>query len=386
MKKFLCYLFCTSILQIAIHSQEDVKVAIRVITTNLQAESEVYITGNDDKLGNWKPDAVELLEVEDNIWTKSFSFSKGKKLEFKLTLGNWNSEALNDDGTVPSNKKLEVFKDTTIEISVKLWSDTSKQKSVGQITGIVKYHLNMKAESLKPRDVIVWLPPFYFIQPEKRYPVLYMHDGQNIFNPKTSFLNVDWQIDETADTLIRKDLIEDIIIVGIYNTPQRRSEYSENDTGYAYMNFIIDSLKPFIDRNYRTKTSREYTAVGGSSMGGLISFMLAWEHPDIFSKAICMSPAFKVRRFNFVDNVESYKGEKKNIKFYIDNGGVELDSLIQFGINDMLSTLNKKGFKEKEDYYWIQDLNAKHNEDAWSKRVWRALIFLFGTEKGKKLL
>jgi predicted alpha/beta superfamily hydrolase len=386
MKKFLVYLIVTVSLSASFCPQSKVNVTIKVITNDLPLGSSVYIAGNNPTLGDWHPDLIQLDETENGVWQKKFSFNKGENLEFKFTLGSWETEALNDDGSVPSNYKLKVESDTTIEIRVNRWADVDEKKSFGQITGIVRYHLNLQGKDIKPRDVTVWLPPFYFIQPEKRYPVLYMHDGQNIFDPKTSFSGIDWQIDETADSLIRKGLIEEMIIVGIYNTPHRRSEYSENDTGYAYMDFIVDTLKPFIDRNYRTNPSRKYTATGGSSMGGLLSFMLAWEHPDVFSKAICMSPAFKVRRFNSVDNVASYNGQKKNIKFYFYNGGIGLDSLIQLGVDEMLTTLNEKGYEESEDYYFIQDISAEHNETAWSKRVWRALIFLFGTEEGKKLL
>jgi predicted alpha/beta superfamily hydrolase len=279
-----------------------------------------------------------------------------------------------------------VINDTTLTIQVSLWADMFERKAEGQITGIAKYHLNISAEKIKPRDVIVWLPPFYFLDTEKRYPVLYMHDGQNLFDPRTSAFKIDWQLDETADSLIRKKLIKEMIIVGIYNTPDRRSEYSENDTGYAYMKFIVDSLKPFIDKNYRTLPDGENTATGGSSMGGLISFMLTWEHPEKFSKAICMSPAFKYKRFDFVDNVSLYTGSKKPIKFYIDNGENETDSTIQPGVNEMLLTLKEKGFNEYDDIYWFKDENALHSETAWAKRVWRALIFMFGTDEGRKLL
>ena len=386
MKKYLLHLFLVLWLNANLFCQENVSITIQVIAKNVPDESTLYVTGNDVKLGNWQPDLVKLIETEKCKWSIKISFAIGKKVEFKITRGSWETEALNDDGSIPANFRLDVLRDTTIEIGVNLWADMVKQKVEGQITGIVKYHLNMRGKDIGPRDVIVWLPPFYFLEPEKRYPVLYMHDGQNLFNPRTSAFRVDWQIDETADSLIRQELIEDIIIVGIYNTPERRSEYSENDTGYAYMNFIVDSLKPFIDRNYRTLSGNEYTATGGSSMGGLISFMLVWEYPDIFSGAICMSPAFRVRRFDFVDNVELYNGQKKDIKIYIDNGDTELDSLIQFGVDDMLSALEKKGYAPIKNFYWFKDENASHNENAWSKRVWRALIFLFGTEKGRALL
>ncbi|MCW8809333.1 MAG: alpha/beta hydrolase-fold protein [Ignavibacteriaceae bacterium] len=386
MKKFFLYALSFILFTINIQPQNDVNITILVKANNLPSGSSIYVTGNDAKLGYWQPDAVKLIKNVNGIWSKSFLFKKGEKLDFKITLGSWESEALNDDGSIPSNHSIEVLIDSTIEIVVNRWADKLGKKTEGQITGIVQYHLNMKGKGVKSRDVIVWLPPFYFLDPEKRYPVLYIHDGQNIVDPRTSTFQIDWQIDETADSLIRKGLIEEIIIVGIYNTPDRKSEYSENDTGYAYMNFIVDSLKPFIDKNYRTLPDKKYTATAGSSLAGLISFMLAWEHNHVFSMAASISPAFKIGRYNYVDNVESYKGKKKNIKIYIDNGDNELDSKLQNGIDEMLQALNVKGFVQDEDYFYYKAIKSQHSERDWAKRVWRTLIFLFGTEKGRKLL
>jgi predicted alpha/beta superfamily hydrolase len=393
MKKYLLYLLSSLLFTVTLQSQNRATIIIEVITNNLPDGSTIYIIGNDPKLGNWQPDAVKLIETETGKWSKSFSFTLGKKLEFKITRGSWDKEALNDDGSIPYNYKLEVENDTTVTIYIKLWADQVERKlsprdadGKGQITGIVRYHINFGGNGIKSRDIIVWLPPFYFIDINKRYPVLYMHDGQNIIDPRTSAFNVDWQIDETADSLIRQGMIQELIIVGIYNTPNRSSEYSENDTGYAYMNFIVNTLKPFIDANYRTEPDRQNTANAGSSLGGLISFMLVWEYSEVFSIAACISPAFKMGRFDFVDNVNSYEEEKKNIKIYIDNGDDELDSELQNGIDEMLKALKLHGYTEGEELYFYKDQNAQHNERAWAKRIWRALIFMFGTEKGRSLL
>jgi enterochelin esterase-like enzyme len=385
MKKFilgLTIIFCN----LSFYPQNDFSVTFKVVVDSSHFGSNIYVAGNHKKLGNWQPDVVQLSEKGNREYSKSISFKYGEMIEFKITRGSWDTEALNDDGSIPGNFTLTVKNDTTINVQVKLWADQTERKIIGQITGIVKYHLNFKGKGIRSRNIIVWLPPFYFLEKEKKYPVLYMHDGQNIFDPRTSSFNIDWQIDENADKLIKQGLIEEIIIVGIYNTIDRWSEYSENDTGYAYMRFIVDSLIPFINKYYRTLHGREFTATGGSSMGGLISFMLLWEFPNVFSKAICVSPAFKISRFNFVDNVNSYQGEEKYLKFYIDNGNDALDTKLQAGVDEMINALDEKGFTEKKDYYFFKDYDGSHNENSWSKRFWRALIFMFGTEKGKSLL
>jgi predicted alpha/beta superfamily hydrolase len=386
MKKYLLCFSFPILLAFTFCSQNNVNITIEVIAVNLAEGSKVYITGNDDQMGNWQPDSVELSEIEKGKWSKSFSFTKGKKLEFKITRGTWENEALSNDGAVPDNYVVDLLNDTTIKIRIDLWADQVERKIEGQITGIVKYHRNFQGAGINPRDIIVWLPPDYESNFIKNYPVLYMHDGQNIVDPRTSAFQVDWQIDEAADSLIRKKLIEPIIIVGIYNTPDRNQEYSEDELGLLYMNFIVDSLKPFIDRNYRTKLERMNTANGGGSLAGLISFMLMWEYSNIFSKAICFSPAFKIDQYDFVDNVKSYEGNLKQFQLFIDNGDNELDSSLQPGVDEMLTVLKQQGYIEGNHFYFHKGKNSLHSERGWAKNIWRALIFIFGTEKGKSLL
>jgi len=386
MKKYL--LIFISLLSITLNfcSKNTANLTIEVTSDNLNDSDEVYITGNDEQLGDWQPNIVKLEKVEKGKWKNTFTFQTGKKLEFKITRGSWNTEVINPDGTSPPNFTFEILDDTMIKIEVDLWADQIELKIEGQITGNVEYHRNLLGQGIKPRDIIVWLPPGYKSDTAKYYPVLYMHDGQNIIDPKTASFQIDWQLDENADTLIRNGLIEPIIIVGIYNTTDRKFEYDESTLGEAYMNFIIDSLKPFIDRNYRTKFDRKNTVNGGASLGGLISFILVWEHPEVFSKAICFSPAFKIDNYDFVDNIASYKGKKKEIKIYINNGDNELDSELQPGVDEMIDALTSQGFVEEKDFYFFKAKKSLHGERDWAKNVWRALINLFGTEKGRALL
>jgi predicted alpha/beta superfamily hydrolase len=248
----------------------------------------------------------------------------------------------------------------------------------GQITGTVNYHPAVKANGLQERNLIVWLPPDYDQDPKKRYPVLYMHDGQNIFDPSTSFIGIDWQIDEAADSLIRAGEIPPVIIVGIFNTSDRTMEYTPGAKGQAYMDFVVNTVKPFIDSNYQTLTDRENTFVGGSSAGGIISFMLTWEYPEIFSKAICMSPAFRNPdgfnyQFNYVTTVQETQNPPENVFFYMDNGGIELDAMLQPGIDEMLLALDSKGYRLDRDFVFVKDDDATHNETAWAERFPNAL-------------
>lgn len=153
-------------------------------------------------------------------------------------------------------------------------------------------------------------------------------------------------------------------------------EYTPGEKGTAYMDFVVKTVKPLIDSTYRTKPDRKNTIVGGSSAGGIISFMLVWEHTDVFSKAICMSPAFKSLSSNGWDYarvVKTSNGKKKDVFFYIDNGGVGLESQLQPGIEEMIEALKSKGYVEGKDFVFVHDTAAKHFEADWAKRFPKAL-------------
>jgi predicted alpha/beta superfamily hydrolase len=353
-----------------------VNINIVVITQNVADSEKIFIAGNTVELGLWNPGMIELIKINDSTWTKSFSITLNTDLLFKFTKGDWKNEALDENFNIPDNHILTAINDTTLIFKISNWNNGQKNITE-QITGNVKYHIEFTGSNILPRNIIVWLPPTYDSLIEKKYPVLYMHDGQNIIDPQTSAFGIDWEIDETADSLIKADMIEEIIIVGIYNTYKRSSEYKNTEDGFAYIKFIVDELKPFIDSTYRTLPEKEYTATSGSSLGGLISFMLVWEYSDIFSKAACLSPAFKIDDIDYVTTVKNYTGDLKKVMLYIDNGGIGLEKELQPGITEMLEVLKSKGYFDGEHLLWYKDENAEHNENAWAKRVHRFLEFLF---------
>jgi len=344
---------------------------------NLPDSSKVYITGNAPQLENWNPAGVEMKFTGNHTWQQQLQLQPQNGLEYKYTLGSWAQEGTDTAGYPLQNFIINVANDTVIKDEVNNWQKGKKAPVAGGITGTVKYHRSLKGKGIPARDLVVWLPPNYDTAKRKRYPVLYMHDGQNIFDPATSAFGNEWRIDETADSLIRSHTIEPIIVVGIYNTPKRSNEYTPGKLGSAYMDFVVNTVKPLIDQTYRTKPGPKNTATGGSSAGGIIAFMLAWEHPQVFSKAICMSPAFKIEDIDYVDDVLAYQGKKKSLFFYIDNGGIALENKLQPGVDKMLAALKAKGYKEGKDFYWEKAPKAPHSEAAWAKRMPTALKLLF---------
>lgn len=381
---FLVTLFLLSALCLRIQAQSEAVVHVTFILTSpdLPSDTSVYITGSVEQLGTWNPGKVKMEAKGNHTWTKQITITHPLSIEYKYTLGSWEREAADASGAPLSNFVVNIMRDTTVKDSVLFWTKGARQRvNHGQITGTVRYHRALKGAGIKDRDMVVWLPPGYEAEQMWRYPVIYMHDGQNIFDPVTSSFGVDWSIDETLDDLIKKKALEPVIVVGIYNTSDRMKEYTPGDKGTAYMNFIVKTVKPFIDSTYRTRPDRKNTIVGGSSAGGIMSFMLVWEHPDVFSKAICMSPAFKSLSsggWDYTRVVQSSSGNKKHIFFYMDNGGVGLDSQLQPGIDAMIAALKAKGYEEGKDFIFVQDPAAKHFEADWAKRFPRALVMVLG--------
>lgn len=249
-----------------------------------------------------------------------------------------------------------------------------RRKGKNRIVGNVEFHRAFHSNFLNnERDILVWLPPSYDNEPQNRYPVLYMQDGQNIMDPSTSYTGTDWRIDETVTNLIKIEKINEIIIVGIYNTPDRLEEYSDSRKGHNYIKFLLEELKPFVDSSYRTMPDKDNTAVMGSSMGGLISFLITWNHPDIISKAACLSNSFHHDKRKTLAMVKESPDEKKDFRMYFDHGedGLEENQL-------MFAELTLKGYQLGKELDYFYDRGADHTESAWADRLERPLLFLFG--------
>ncbi len=251
-----------------------------------------------------------------------------------------------------------------------------KKISRGKVSviGKVQYHREIYSRILdSKRDFFVWLPSGYNDNSVKRYPVLYMLDGQNLIDPKTSFAGKDWQVDETVTRLIREHKIKEIIIVGIYNSKDRLEEYSDSEKGERYRKFLIEDLKAFVDSKYKSLTDNKNTAIMGSSMGGLASFLIAWKHPEVFSMAGCLSSSFYYNDDKVFKMLEEYKETKKQIKFYIDHGE---DGLVRG--QKMFCKLTQMGYVIGTDLDYFYAHGAEHNESEWAKRLERPLLFFFG--------
>ena len=320
---------------------------------------------------------MPLEKRKNGYWEKTLEFEKRTNLAYKITRGSWETEEALADGTVRGNRYHTVKKHHIIDIKIDNWRDVVF-KAEGGITGNIRYHQDFEAKHLRyKRTLAVWLPPAYETFKRKRYPVLYMHDGQNIFDPVTAFGGVEWQMDETADQLIKERKIEEIIVVGIYNTPDRLKEYADTSKGRRYMQFLVNEVKPFIDKTYRTRPEREHTAVMGSSMGGLISLYLVWRYSIVFSKAGCLSSTLSWRHGEVLNMIKNEPEPSQPIYIYFDHGGVG-EGLVLPYFRKLRQLLLKSGYRDGADFECFFDKKGDHSERAWAKRIWRPLIFMFG--------
>lgn len=344
----------------------------------LEVSEEVFVAGSDPGFGSWKPDRVRLRREASRRFSLEVLVPRGKALEFKITRGSWKTQAIYDDGgRFPPDNRLFV-PDGPSEVRVKVidWLDRLPVE-IDPVQGelqVLPEPLPAKGLNYR-RDLLVWLPPSYRKR-RKRFPVLYMHDGQNLFDPSTSFTGQDWKVDETASRLMEGGKIRECIIVGVPNSPDRMEEYNLfRPLGQAYARFLAEEVKPFIDKNYRTLAAPDNTVVMGSSMGGLISFQLVWQFPEVFSGAGCLSSAFYKSRSRILGDV-SRGTPPSGARFYLDVG--EHEPPLHKGYFRIAALLREKGLVEGENLMARFFDGATHSETAWSERLHIPLAFFFG--------
>ncbi len=280
-------------------------------------------------------------------------------------------------------------------------------------TGTLESYTDFQSQYVMPRNVDVWLPDGFSNQ--KKYAVLYMHDGQMLFDSTTTWNKQEWGVDETLSNLLKTNKIKDCIVVAIWNTKLRHQEYfpqkafeymaecqitdllnatrfegappllGEGPVSDNYLHFIVEELKPFVDTTYPTLSAPENTFIAGSSMGGLISMYAMCEYPNIFGGAACLSThwpgIFTVENnpvpFAFLDYLNDHLAPPENHKFYFDFGTATLDSLYEPFQIQADEILKSKGYSEKN---WMtrKFQGADHSENAWRSRLEIPIMFLLG--------
>jgi len=392
---------------------------------------EVFLATSAD---GWQERGRALARVAPGVYSGTLELPGGE-LQYKFTrTGSWSSVEKRADGRELDNRVLQLdagVSEQVVVCRVEKWADrpvppqrrvtfaaspdgeragvpttapasvpgaapaTAPVSRTSTLTGDIRYHWAFHAPQLNnDRTLIVYLPPGYDEHADERYPVLYMHDGNNIFDAATSFAG-EWNADETAQRLIDAGKLPKLIIVGIYNTPERIAEYTPfRDTehgggkGDAYLAFVVETVKPFIDKTYRTQPDRAHTGIAGSSLGGLISLYAACKYPDVFGCAGVISPA----ALTWADGAMlKYVREHKPgrpARLWTDIGteeGRASPGETPPPVRDcreLVRVLEAAGLRPDADFHYEEVAGGQHSEVDWSRRFDRVLLFLFGSKPG----
>ena len=361
----------------------------------------LYLSGNLPELGPWDPDGL-AMEGTGTRRTARLTVPPGTDFEYKFTLGSWDREAVGPSGMIMPNFHLRV--DGDVESAHEI-GDFSKGTEAymedwqgSGVLGTLVYWPDFRSDVLGlARHVEIWLPPGYEERPELRYPVLYMSDGQNLFDPRIANTGVDWGVDEAVMRLVEKGVMPPIIVVGAWSTEARGREYSPWHGAPDYARFLTDELMPRVDAEFRTLSGPGNTAVMGSSMGGLLSFYLVTNHPDMFGSCGCESTHFAlseslVKRYLrgvetpadpdtvpfVVRDIEAGLEAPEGARYFFAYGTRGLDAHYGPPHQVIRDWLLAQGLTEGTDFVVREYEGADHNETSWRARIDDDLAFMFG--------
>lgn len=335
------------------------------IPSSKDQSTSLFLGGD---FNNWNPadKASEMMTDGAGSYLLTKSFSKGF-YHFKVTRGSWQTVECTSSGKPIDNRSIDVEHDTTINLDIAGWQDNfkvpEKVHTASANVHIISEKFDMPQLGRK-RRVWIYLPADYTAS-GKKYPVIYMHDGQNLFDAYTSGYG-EWGIDEILDKLPAK---EQCIVVGIdHGGEYRITEYDPYDTKYGkgrgddYVEFLVKILKPYIDAHYRTKADAKHTTIAGSSMGGLISMYAILKYPSIFGNAGIFSPAFWISPEIYTYAAQSKL--KKYSRMYFVCGGAESGSMVA-DMEKMAELIRGKGVSEQNTPEVVIK-GAQHNEKQWN--------------------
>jgi predicted alpha/beta superfamily hydrolase len=341
-------------------------------------DAPVFLAGDGPALGDWSADAVRLDRRGDGTHRTRLDLPRGFRGRFLVTLGRWREAEASGDGRERPPRELHAEGPPVVEAEVAGWGREA-----------VRYRHDFASRFLPhARTLAAWLPPGYDLDPGRRYPVLYVHDGQNLFDPETAFAGNPWRADEAAEREVRAGRAEPLVVVGVANTPDRLHEYGPRrcgneqagDRSRDYGRFLVEEVKPFVDANYRTLRDPANTGVGGSSMGGLISLYLCKWYPVVFGRCAAMSPALWWDREYFLRNVSVSPEWVKSCRVWLDAGTREgetetaMEAMVR-RTERLAGHLERRGMGDRLHFEVVE--GGLHNEAAWGGRFGRVLRFLF---------
>lgn len=344
-----------------------------------QSDLPVYLTGN---FNDWKaPDESYRMEkVEENRYRFTFADTRflPAVLEYKYVRGDWSGEEINDHGQPVNNRRLSSRARKAVD-RVPRWKRAHIDYDPGLLPEIriISEHFEIP-QLIRTRRITALLPHDYE-QSDRRYPVLYLQDGQNLFDEYAPYGN--WALDKKLAQLAEKDMA-DVIIIAIDHarenrivefTPSAKTKLGAGE-GKKYVRFLADTLKPFVDKHFRTIPDRTHTGIGGSSMGGLISIYAGLMYPEVFGKLLIFSPSLWVApniHFHAIHLEESY-----DMKIYIYGGEGESANMVP-NIRKFKQALEESGSAANIQFKLSVDPQGEHNEERWGEEFPQALEWLF---------
>ncbi len=345
-------------------AQYTVHISIDSLPQFSSPDSNLYLAGS---FNGWNP-KDENFVLQKNGKGNYFIEKKFERgiYEFKTTRGGWDKVECKKNGVDIANRVFELSSDTTINIAIDGWADQVLKKSrvstASRNVQIIDTAFVIP-QLKRTRRIWIYLPPDY-LSSQKKFPVLYMQDGQNVFDALTAYAG-EWGVDETLDSIGSHS--KEIIVVAIdHGGAKRINEYCPYDMekygkgeGDLYLDFLVNTLKPFVDKKYRTLKDRQNTFIAGSSMGGLISMYAVLKYPNVFGGAGVFSPAFWIGPKIF-DDIRK-KGKEVNSKIYFYCGGQEGETMepdMEKAFEEMREVSNSRMISNVRP-------DGKHSESAW---------------------
>ena len=348
------------------------------LETAEDVDGEIFLVGN---FNNWKAglEDYRLNKIEPKRYFISLNCNLfTQDIEYKYVIGNWPQEELDERGYPVFNRKT-TRESKHIQDYVPRWRKNSLMYNASFLPEKVVISEDFEIPQLIKTRRITALLPHNYNHTDKKYPVLYLQDGQNLFDDYAPFGN--WGIDKKLALMAEQDKGELIIIAIDHAEEERVAEFTPSHNtklgkgeGEKYVRFLSETLKPFVDQNFRTKSERLNTGIGGSSMGGLISIYAGLMYPEIFSRIMLFSPSLWVDP-NIYFNLATFL-EPENMKIYLYGGGQEGSNMIR-NIEWFKNTLEGKGMKNEINFKVSIDPEGKHNEVRWGQEFPQAVEWLF---------
>ena len=346
-------------------AQHQVTFRVTKVPEYQPAESTLYIAGS---FNNWNPKHADYqFRKNENHFILTVSLPAGKH-EFKLTRGGWNAGETAKEGASLPNRIINVTGDMEVDLVVEDWADHFAATPVRSTANAQVKILDSAfyiPQLNRTRRVWIYLPVNY-ASSSKKYPVLYMHDGQNVFDDASSYSG-EWGVDEALDSMAAG--CREIIVVAIDNGGDKRmNEYSPYDMerfgkgeGDAYAEFLVKTLMPYINKHYPASRKRKDQFIAGSSMGGLISLYTVLKYPRSFGAAGIFSPAFWVAPG--IEKAVKDKGKKVRTRLYFHAGMLEGEQMVP----DMLSIFESMNAVSRAEMTSVIRAEGRHHESAWRK-------------------